>query len=742
MRKIKKRWLMKNLSALIACVGVLGNFPLASAQDVKPGDGEKNRVEISDSSQAVNGEVEVYDGELGLVYGGGDEESAELVHDNTVEIDGDTLNGVIGGVSETGNVEKNTVVINGGTINEGVVGGLSIANAEKQNTAGDVTGNTVIVRGGNLVNVSGGEVGYAHPRGESETITFESGGTVSRNVVKLEGGTINGVVIGGSALTGNALNNSVEITEAASINGTIIGGIVRNPNSSSSVEGNSIVIKFLDDQNPGAAPELSNVDLIGGLIINEDGTRVLDSEYISNNRLVLDQVWNVRVRGIKNFDEMSFVLPYDASRPALMITGGETTELNGTKLTVSARGNNNLIKTDQRFNLLQNDSKIIGSDISVGVLQKGVSSKYELFIEDDEGNTIAAATKNDLAASRSIDADGNFSTTGFHARVGELISGHEADELIEDGSIPHREAKRIIENNNKNWKPVEEEFREIDDENFEVSNEMKIFAGASGSSLRTKLSNGGHINNRGAGFGFGGVKTLVNKDSRSHFSFAPIIDYGHGKFDTYASDGKHGNGNTHFAAGGVIARKMNRSGFYYEGSIRYGRSRANFESNDFPEHEGSTYATYDMSAPIIAGHVNIGKVIAINRENAIHVFGQYYHSHQGSMSTDLSSGEHYTFDAVDGGTFITGIRFINQPNKLNKFYSSFVYQYDHSDDSVAHYDGRSTSGVDSNGSSGVFELGWEFLPHENIPWAIDLGATGWIGQQKGVGFRAKVKKAF
>ena len=44
--------------------------------------------------------------------------------------------------------------------------------------------------------------------------------------------------------------------------------------------------------------------------------------------------------------------------------------------------------------------------------------------------------------------------------------------------------------------------------------------------------------------------------------------------------------------------------------------------------------------------------------------------------------------------------------------------------------------------SGMFELGWELKPHDAIPWVIDLGAIGWIGQQKGLTFHAKVKKSF
>ncbi|MBQ9479353.1 MAG: autotransporter outer membrane beta-barrel domain-containing protein, partial [Selenomonadaceae bacterium] len=421
-----------------------------------------------------------------------------------------------------------------------------------------------------------------------------------------------------------------------------------------------------------------------------------------------------------------------------------STDLDGMTISVGARGDNARAETGLTLNLINNSNGISGKTINLpDVFMKGHSLRYEIELLDDDGNVIARNNGSDLSTSAAIDSDGNFSTTGFHARVGNKLGLDPGTEDLIVDVDPVRPAKDIINNNNDTWKPPEEEFREIQEQDEEISNEMKIFAGVNGSTLRTKLSDGGHVNSKTIGFGLGGTKTLVSKQNGSHFSFAPIIDHGKGKFDTYTANGEHGDGDTHFSAGGFIARRMLNNGFYYEGSLRYGRAKSSFSSNDFAaDANDETYASYDMSAPIIAGHVHIGKLFAINRENTVHVYGQYLHAHQGSMAADLSSGEHYVFDSVNDGTFIAGIRFINQPNRVNKFYSGFAYQYEHSSGSSATYDGQSTREVDSNGGSGMFELGWELKPHDAIPWVIDLGAIGWIGQQKGLTFHAKVKKSF
>ena len=712
MRKIKHKkykW-AKCLPLMLACF--FGYYSTAAAENVSPNGTSSNSIEINDEN---------YD----VVYGGGNEESSEDAIDNRIKVNGGELGGVLGGVAASGNVEGNEITINDGNI-EGVTGGLSVVNSDLFNASGNVSNNKVIIHGGTIQFVSGGEVAYTYSINGSSDLTAEllrlGNGNVFGNSVKVDGGTI-GDIRGGAALSGDAFNNTIEIS-GGTINGSIIGGMSESGNA----YGNTIDIS--------GAPDIGNAVLIGGLS---------SSGNVFGNTLNIKGVSGLNVRSIEGFDKLGFELPTEGDT-ILNITGGARTELTGTTIEVGSRGDNARVDTGLTLNLIRNSNGITGSNIQLpNTLKKGVSFEYEVYLEDDAGNPIASRTADDLASSADVD-DGNFTATGFRARVGNKIGGikEKTGNLVINGDPPiHRTVVETIDDNNNHWKPPEDEFREIQDQDEEISNEMKIFAGVNGSSLRTKLSDGGHINNKTIGFGLGGSKTLVNKTNGDHFSFAPIIDHGKGKFDTYTSNGNHGNGDTQFSAGGFIARKMHGNGFYYEGSLRYGRAKSSFESNDFePTATGETYATYDMSAPIIAGHINIGKIFAINKTNAVHVYGQYLHAHQGSMSADLSSGEHYEFDSVNDGSFVAGIRFINQPNRVNKFYSGFAYQYDHSTGSSAVCEGESTHEVDSNGGSGMFELGWEIKPHAAVPWVVDLGAVGWVGQQKGLTFHAKVKKAF
>ena len=703
----RKLWLKKNLPALIACASLFAFNPFVSAEIAEESDDD-----------AVNNHIEVNENEI--------------------------VENAFGGVSATGNVEDNTVEINGGQV-KSAVGGITVVNEEAENVAGNVVGNKVIVNGGMVDYVSGGEVGYMYPRDGDETpdVTkdnFKSGGDVIGNKVEIRGGTINvngtGAIVGGSALSGSARNNEVDIS-GGTINGQVIGGMVRYPTDRSEATGNTITLRLSDDDNPNSGPVINNVDLIGGMLGDGNG----GWSYTSGNTLNINGLHDLNVRSINGFDHIGFQLPTEGDT-ILNITGGSPTDLDGTKISVGSRGDNARVKNISESNeltisLIQNNNGINGlNNIELpDAFKQGHLIKRELDLYDDDDNLIASNHGDNLATSAALDGTGSSSSTGIRAKVGKII------ELKPDPLPP-----RIIPIPKTYPEPLpqpEDTFREIQDEDNEIDNEMKIFAGVRGSSLRTKFSDGGHINNKNIGLGLGGSKTLVSKQNGSRLCFAPIIDHGKGNYDNYTADGRHGKGDTQFDAGGFIARRMLANGFYYEGSLRYGRARSTFESNDFDEDaSGNTYASYSASTPIFIGHINIGKLFAINRENTVHVYGQYLHTHQGSMAADLSDGHHYVFDSVNDGSFVAGIRFINQPNKVNKFYSGFAYQYDHSSGSSAVCEGQSTHEVDSNGGSGMFELGWELKPHEAIPWVVDLGAIGWVGQQKGLTFHAKVKKSF
>ena len=151
-----------------------------------------------------------------------------------------------------------------------------------------------------------------------------------------------------------------------------------------------------------------------------------------------------------------------------------------------------------------------------------------------------------------------------------------------------------------------------------------------------------------------------------------------------------------------VLRNLNRGGFYCEGSFCIGR----------------------------------------NKNNLLNVYGFYYHTHQGGSSADLSSGEHYNFSSANAGRLRLGYRMTTRTSKISQVYTGLAYQFEHNGGVTARYKDYSTGGENHKGSSGMLELGWIIKPLRDNPWTVDINATGWIGNQRGVKAFAKIQKAF
>ena len=232
------------------------------------------------------------------------------------------------------------------------------------------------------------------------------------------------------------------------------------------------------------------------------------------------------------------------------------------------------------------------------------------------------------------------------------------------------------------------------------------------------------------------------RNSAGTLIFAPLFDYGKGSYDSYLANGIHGSGDSKYLAGGVLLRQINDSGFYYEGSFRGGRAETDFLSDNFKMSNNDVSIGYNASSPIFAGHVRVGHLLRMDKNNLLHVYGIYSHNHQNSMSTHLSTGEHYNFDSVDNGKFRLGYRLTSRVSNVSRLYSGLAYQYEFTGGTCASYKGYKTPSEEIKGSSGMLELGWQIKANRKVPWLLDLNVTGWVGQEQGVTATAKMKKDF
>ena len=274
-----------------------------------------------------------------------------------------------------------------------------------------------------------------------------------------------------------------------------------------------------------------------------------------------------------------------------------------------------------------------------------------------------------------------------------------------------------------------------------LGNSFGMFMGTSGGKIRTKTGNGSYVESRDNAANLGFARLLESMEGGS-FVIAPVFDYGKTKYDSYLSDGRQGHGTTKHFLGGLFVRKVNKNGFYWDCSFRGGKTKTDFTSNDFIMGSRRINVGYNDSTPAFAGHIRLGKLTRLDKNNLLHFYGIYSHSHVNGMNTTISTGEHYNFDSVDNGTFMLGYRLTTRTSSISQIYTGLAYQYQFNGSTSATYRGYTTPKAETKGSTGIIELGWLIRPNRKNPWALDINVTGRFGWQKGVYASAGVKKSF
>ena len=691
-------------------------------------------------------------------------DSANDVQGKTVNFEKGTVDGVIGGTSGSGAAKPigNTVNISGGKVTN-VFGGLSFYSYVAHQSFAE--GNTVNISGDAEVNTVLGAraVGNADIRKNTVTITggtvenvmggASSGGDVNENKVIISGGRIGtseaNIIIGGNApdsYEGNANNNTVEIS-GGTINSTIWGG----RSNSGNAEGNTVTISgsptfaassgihgaaaYDGDAKNNTVNILVKDFSISFLIGGEPGP----SGTSSGNTL------NVAAKGVTTgsvnaFQNMNFYLPSDIANNDTMLTvnGGTATDVKGVTFGVAAlsgvkleKGNTvNLITNPSGLTmddaLKTTDSATLAKETFLSANSLTTDNKYELSISKKGEDTIIATVDNVTEQKADEGGSGENGGSGKKAvsipdvlkspvetRAGVVtLVNAGADLLVSQGMSNAADAAAA-------------ERTEGDAAAAPKAGGFAPFAAVSFGKLRAE--SGSHVDNKGIGMNLGFAREIENKNGK--LLVGPVIEYGHGSYDSYQDSGIKADGKSSYWGIGVIAKQTNDNGFYYEGSLRAGRTKSDYNSDLRP----GLHVNYDSSATYWAAHLGVGKLEDIGHDNTLDYYGKYFYSHTGSDSTYLNgANETANFDAVNSHRIRLGARLTHALNEKNKLYGGLAWQYEFKGDARATYSVSGEAPSPSvKGSSGMIELGWQVKPGKS-PMTIDLGVTGWVGKQRGI----------
>ena len=643
------------------------------------------------------------------------------------------LHDVYGGYSIGGTVSGNTANINGGSIGH-AAGGWNYSS-----TTGGASGNTLNISSGmvvdafggfgglggsatgNTLNITGGEV--------SEAYGGSGGIESSGNTTNISGGEVSMKIYGGSpgwaGGNGPADNNTVNIT-GGTLGNEYSAVKVYGGSGGTSASGNTVTIggtaKLGADTNiyGGEATEgtaaNNTVNILIPMTVAGLYGGIGDAATSTGNTLNL-AAKNVNAASIGGFQNMNFYLPPDIANNDTMLTinGGSPTDVQGVTFGVAAlqgvtlaEGNTvNLLTNESGLTtdatLKTTDSATLGKATFLAANNMSTNSNYELSISKSGDNTIIARV--DKVTEEMAEPDQMKSPVETRAGVVTMINT--GSDIIAGQGMDNAAAAVAAS-----------------------GGQSAPFAAMGGSSLRAE--SGSHVDTKGFNIGLGFAKQIENKSGK--LLIGPILEYGHGSYDSYQDNGITADGKSHYWGIGVIAKQTNNSGFYYEGSLRVGRTKSDYGSNNAI---AGSHLSYDSKSTFWAAHLGAGKLVDIGHDNTLDYYGKYFYSHTAGddvgIYRDGALFDSAKFDAVNSHRLRVGARVTHTLNEKNKIYGGLAYQYEFKGDARATYQSGGTAPSPSvKGGSGMLELGWQVKPGSKSPLTIDLGVTGWVGKQRGI----------
>ncbi|MBQ5420542.1 MAG: autotransporter outer membrane beta-barrel domain-containing protein, partial [Selenomonas sp.] len=426
---------------------------------------------------------------------------------------------------------------------------------------------------------------------------------------------------------------------------------------------------------------------------------------------------NVNAASIGGFQNMNFYLPPDIANNDTMLTinGGSPTDVQGVTFGVAAlqgvtlaEGNTvNLLTNESGLTtdatLKTTDSATLGKATFLAANNMSTNSNYELSISKDGANKIIARV--DKVTEEMAEPDQMKSPVETRAGVVTMINT--GSDIIAGQGMDNAAAAVAAS-----------------------GGQSAPFAAMGGSSLRAE--SGSHVDTKGFNIGLGFAKQIENKSGK--LLIGPILEYGHGSYDSYQDNGITADGKSSYWGIGVIAKQTNNSGFYYEGSLRVGRTKSDYGSNNAI---AGSHLSYDSKSTFWAAHLGAGKLVDIGHDNTLDYYGKYFYSHTAGddvgIYRDGALFDSAKFDAVNSHRLRVGARVTHTLNEKNKIYGGLAYQYEFKGDARATYQSGGTAPSPSvKGGSGMLELGWQVKPGSKSPLTIDLGVTGWAGKQRGI----------
>ena len=251
---------------------------------------------------------------------------------------------------------------------------------------------------------------------------------------------------------------------------------------------------------------------------------------------------------------------------------------------------------------------------------------------------------------------------------------------------------------------------------------------------RNRYETGSHVNVNSWNAAVAvGVKRELKNGSLEYGVFG---EYGKANFTLHSDAGK-GDGDSHYAGGGLLAKWTNKHDVYTEASFRLGRLSES-SSDIMRDGLGNTYG-YDVHANYYGAHVGVGKIFRYNGGRSLDVYGKYFYTKRDGVEFDAV--QHYNLDSVASSVLRIGARYGTTDKKWN-WYGGLAYEYEFDGEATGTVKDTAIRAASIKGSSVRGEIGLRMNATKTNPWQTDISIYGYGGKHRGFGGNVNVAYMF
>lgn len=258
------------------------------------------------------------------------------------------------------------------------------------------------------------------------------------------------------------------------------------------------------------------------------------------------------------------------------------------------------------------------------------------------------------------------------------------------------------------------------------------FASVGGSGSRYET--GSHVNtNTWNAIVAVGAKKAMDKGALEYGVFG---EYGKGNYKLHSATG-YGDGDAHYAGGGILAKWVNNHDVYTEASFRLGRMSDS--AKDILRGGGNSYG-YDVHANYCGAHVGIGKMFKYEGGRELDVYGKFFYTKRDGVAYS-AGGSDYSLDSVASSVLRVGARY-GTTDKLWNWYGGLAYEYEFDGEATGTVNGTAVRSASVKGSSVRGELGMKMSASKDNPWQANISIYGYGGKHRGFGGNVSVAYLF